>query len=373
MCPPKPAGSSLSCRADHELFVPGGTFTGIERIEFTSPTHASVSAPPGNGADLLKLHMIGSQGDDVFEVRGGTVRIEGGGGSDTFDLQGGNAGVVLNSGAPDQVTVTSLTEGERHVYGFGAGDTVTVFDGQTGPFSIIEANGSTILAGTGEGQTGSIVIDAVGLAQSENGISVTFSFGSGTVARGAAPPAWPRVAPSDEPASPKDVWGTSGNDTIAGAAGRERIFAGGGDDRVMGGNGDDLIYGGGGADHLQGERGFDRIFGGAGNDVIGFGNDGGEIHGGSGDDVMFFDPGTGDLSNSSVFGRIDGGDGFDTLRVTNRASVGWADDPVGPATTDIDLYHEVFRELERADTEHRRLGGQRHLGCQDAVLRSRAH
>ena len=45
---------------DRELFVPGGTFTGIERIEFTSPTHASIDAPPGTGADLLKLHMIGS-------------------------------------------------------------------------------------------------------------------------------------------------------------------------------------------------------------------------------------------------------------------------------------------------------------------------
>jgi Ca2+-binding RTX toxin-like protein len=145
------------------------------------------------------------------------------------------------------------------------------------------------------------------------------------------------VAPSDEPPSPKGVWGTTGNGTIAGAAGRERIFAGGGDDRVTGGNGDDLIYGGGGADHLQGERGFDRIFGGAGNDVIGFGSDGGQIHGGGGDDLMFFDPGVGDLSNSSVSGRIDGSDGFDTLRVTNRASVGWAEDPVGPATTDIDL------------------------------------
>jgi Ca2+-binding RTX toxin-like protein len=71
--------------------------------------------------------------------------------------------------------------------------------------------------------------------------------------------------------------------------------------------------------------------------VIDFGNDGGEIHGGNGDDVMFFGPGAGDLSNSRVSGRIDGGDGFNTLRVTNQASVGWADDPVGPASTDIDL------------------------------------
>jgi Ca2+-binding RTX toxin-like protein len=281
--------------------------------------------------------MIGSRGADVFEVRGGTVRIEGGGGSDTFDLQGGNAGVVLNSGAPDQVIIASLSEGEQHVYRFGTGDTLTVSNFQAGPFSVTEVNGSTILKGTGEDQTGSVVIDAVGLVRGGNDVFSTFSFGSGTVALGAAPPAWPRVAPRDEPPSPRDVWGTTGNDTIAGAAGRERIFAGGGNDRVTGGNGDDLIYGGGGADHLQGERGFDRIFGGAGNDVLGFGSDGGEIHGGSGNDVMFFDPGAGDVSNSRVFGRIDGGDGFDTLRVTNRASAGWADDPVGPATTDIQL------------------------------------
>ena len=204
---------------------------------------------------------------------------------------------VLNAGEADQVTVTNLAEGVRRVYGFGAGDTVTVSNFQAGPFSVTEANGSTILAGTGEGQTGSIVIDAVGLARGGNDVSTTFSFGAGTVALGAAPPAWPRVAPSGEPPSPKDVWGTTGNDTIAGAAGRERIFAGGGNDRVTGGNGDDLIYGGGGDDHLWGERGFDRIFGGAGNDMIGFGTDGGDIHGGGGDDVMFFDPGAGDVSN----------------------------------------------------------------------------
>jgi Ca2+-binding RTX toxin-like protein len=179
--------SFVQSHPDRELFVPGGTFTGIERIEFTSPTHASVDAPPGTGADLLKLHMIGSQGDDVFEVRGGTVRIEGGGGSDTFDLQGGNTGVVLNSGAPDQVTIASLSEGERYVYGFGTGDILTVSNFQAGPFSVTEVDGSTILKGTGDDQTGSVVIDAVGLVRGGNDVFSTFSFGSGTVALGAAP------------------------------------------------------------------------------------------------------------------------------------------------------------------------------------------
>jgi Ca2+-binding RTX toxin-like protein len=138
---------------------------------------------------------------------------------------------------------------------FGAGDRIKVFNGQTGPFSITESGGSTILAATGEGQTGSVVIDAVGLVRSENDISSTFTFGSSTVALGAPPPAWPQVVPNDEPPSPKDVWGTTGNDTISGAASRERIFAGGGDDRVTGNNGDDLIYGGGGADRLRGSTG----------------------------------------------------------------------------------------------------------------------
>jgi Ca2+-binding RTX toxin-like protein len=330
----------ILARPDHQLFVPGGSFTGIERIEFTSAVHAAFSGSPGVGGDARTLHMVGSQGDDVFEVRsgsGGTVRFEGGGGSDTFDLSSGNPEAVLNTGEADQVTVTSLTEGERRVYGFGTGDTLTVSNFQAGPFSVTEVDGSTILVGTGEGQTGSVVIDAVGLVRGGNDVFSTFSFGPGSAAQGAAPPALPQVGPGGEPPPPKDVWGTTGNDTIAGAAGRERIFGGGGNDRVTGGNGDDLIYGGGGNDHLQGEGGFDRIFGGDGNDVIGFGTDGGAIHGGSGDDVMLFDPGAGDVSLSRVLGRIDGGEGFDTLRVTNRAFAGWADNPVGPAVTDIQL------------------------------------
>jgi Ca2+-binding RTX toxin-like protein len=328
-----------------QIFVHGGSFNGIERIEFTTAVHAAFSGRPGSGDGARTLHMIGSRDDDVFEMRsgsGGAVRFEGGGGSDTFDLSSGNPEAVLNPGEVDRVTVANLAEGERHVYGFGAGDTLTVFQGQTGFFSITEANGSTVLAALGEGQTGSIVIDAVGLVRGGNDVFSTFSFGAGSVARGVPPPTLARAAPSGELASPSDMWGTTGNDTLAGAAGRERIFAGGGNDRVTGGSGDDLIYGGGGADRLWGDRGFDRIFGGAGNDVIDFGNDGGEIHGGSGDDIMFFDPGAGDVSLERVFGRIDGGDGFDTLRVTNRASAGWGDDPVGPAKTDIHLSGPAF-------------------------------
>jgi Ca2+-binding RTX toxin-like protein len=323
-----------------QTFVLGGSFSGIERIEFTTVVYAAFSGIPGSGDGTRTLHMVGSQDDDVFEMRSGSnevVRFEGGGGSDTFDLSSGNPEAVLNAGEADQVTVTNLAEGVRRVYGFGSGDTVTVSNFQAGPFSVTETNGSTILAGIGEGQTGSIAIDAVGLVRGGNDVFTTFSFGTGTEALGTAPPTWPKVTSSGEPPPPRDVWGTTGNDTIAGAAGRERIFAGSGDDRVTDGSGDDLIYGSGGDDNLWGERGLDRIFGGAGNDMIGFGTDGGAIHGGSGDDVMFFDPGAGDVSDKRVLGRIDGGNGFDTLRVTNRASAGWADDPVGPATTDIQL------------------------------------
>jgi Ca2+-binding RTX toxin-like protein len=321
------AGSLLFTR-DRSVFVNGGSFEGIEQFEFSTPVDVSIVGP--GMSDTGMLDITGSPGNDRFVADYGTMRIAGGGGADEFNLVSDEASVVLNPGQPDRVFVSSSFDGERQVYGFGAGDTV-VF---RSPYDLIvsESQGSTTVTENGELQTGSLVIDAVGLVRNGD----TFSFGPGTVARGAPPPPIERV-PADEPPPPPDVWGTPRNDIIAGGDAEERIFAGNGNDRVMGRSGDDLIHGGGGADQLFGDEGYDRIFGGPGNDRIQFGSDGGEAHGGSGNDVLLFDPGAIDLSFSQASGRIDGGVGFDTLRVTNRAVAGWGDDPVRPAVTQIDL------------------------------------
>jgi len=64
------------------------------------------------------------------------------------------------------------------------------------------------------------------------------------------------------------IYGTAGNDNIAGTIGDDLIFAGAGNDEVNGDTGDDCIYGQDGDDILRGNDGNDEISGGAGNDTI---------------------------------------------------------------------------------------------------------
>jgi hemolysin type calcium-binding protein len=100
----------------------------------------------------------------------------------------------------------------------------------------------------------------------------------------------------------KKIFGTNGDDDIAGSnhsetifgfRGNDTILAGLGDDTVFGGRGNDLIDGGKGNDHLFGEKGSDALVGGDGND---------DLYGGSGRDLLLGGAGRDDL---------DGGQGND--------------------------------------------------------------
>ena len=112
------------------------------------------------------------------------------------------------------------------------------------------------------------------------------------------------------------LYGTSGDDTIAGTSSPDMIYGYPkdgfpeeefGDDDLRGGGGNDWLYGGGGNDRLRGDDGGDRLFGGDGADTLegGAGND--TYDGGAGDDLIL------------VFGTGDdlfqGGAGVDTIRL----------------------------------------------------------
>lgn len=295
----------------------------------------------GGGGMNNVLH--GDDGDDTLLYNPGAIELvpgfdyggqhmEGGRGHDTLRL-GTDAYFVGEDGAriPAEIFLQVDEDGSGYLF-FTMNDTLFM---RGGSFSGIEQLEFTTPLGTSiiDTRTGGVGgLHAIGDPGNDED---AFSFGPGTVARGAPPPV--SQVPADEPPPPRDVWGTPRNDIIAGGDATERIFAGGGNDRVTAGDGDDLVYGGGGADRLLGEVGHDRIFGGPGNDSIEFGADGGEAHGGGGNDVMLFDPGAVDVSFFAFPGRFDGGEGFDTLRVVNRAVAGWADEPIRPARTEIDL------------------------------------
>ncbi|MFO1210686.1 MAG: calcium-binding protein [Amaricoccus sp.] len=118
------------------------------------------------------------------------------------------------------------------------------------------------------------------------------------------------------------LYGTSGNDTIAGTTSPDMIYGypnGGfpdeefGDDDLRGGAGNDWLYGGGGNDRLRGDDGGDHLLGGDGADTLegGAGND--TYDGGAGDDVILV-LGTGD-------DLFQGGAGTDTIRLAG--DVAW--------------------------------------------------
>jgi|GEM_PF-3029913 len=64
----------------------------------------------------------------------------------------------------------------------------------------------------------------------------------------------------------KIIFGSRGDDVLAGGSGRDVIFGRAGDDVLTGGAGDDFLFGGRGADALDGGAGNDRIFAGGGDD-----------------------------------------------------------------------------------------------------------
>lgn len=155
------------------------------------------------------------------------------------------------------------------------------------------------------------------------------------------------------------VYGTGGDDNLAGtteSAYREGslvddlVFAGGGIDYVNGFGGNDTIYGGDGNDHIlhggygddiiYGEDGDDTINGGHDNDTLygGIGND--TINGGEDEDIIYGDAGIDILKGDNHDDIIYGGDGDDIINGGNGV-----DSLYGDADNDIingDNGHDII-------------------------------
>ncbi|MCP3402320.1 VCBS domain-containing protein [Bradyrhizobium sp. CCGB20] len=78
---------------------------------------------------------------------------------------------------------------------------------------------------------------------------------------------------------PQTVYGGAGDDTLNGTGVNDTIFGGSGNDAIKGNNGDDVIYGGSGRDNIDGCNGCDTIIGGLGSD---------RLTGGNGDDNFVY-------------------------------------------------------------------------------------
>ena len=106
-----------------------------------------------------------------------------------------------------------------------------------------------------------------------------------------------------KPESISDVYGLTGNMTIARDTWIENAIAGAGNDvlkgnklgnELEGNSGDDRLYGYAGEDTLDGGPGADRLYGSAGNDTLSGGPGNDRLSGGADADVFVFTPGDGD-------------------------------------------------------------------------------
>jgi Ca2+-binding RTX toxin-like protein len=143
--------------------------------------------------------------------------------------------------------------------------------------------------------------DAILVAQSESGVSVTMNgiaFGPFTVT------------------GVIRVFGREGNDSLtveSGVAPAAELHGEGGNDSLRGGNGNDLLYGGEGDDFLVAVSGHDSLYGGTGNDLLHSGSGNDILHGEAGNDVLLATSGHDTLQGGSGNDIITGGSGNDVL------------------------------------------------------------
>jgi Ca2+-binding RTX toxin-like protein len=201
--------------------------------------------------------LIGNDGANLLDGRGGGDRMAGGGGDDVYyvdsiddivreDTNGGNDTVVVLSGNLSGLTFANVE-------------------------NIIYADGSTSQSGSSSGTSSGV---------GTNGLA-------------------------------NIIFGGTGNETLDGGAGGNTIFGLGGDDLIIGGrdslasrdinntidvadledqtesdDGDDALYGGNGNDTIRGGQGNDTLDGGRGDDML-IGQDGVDIfRGGAGSDTV---------------------------------------------------------------------------------------
>ena len=82
------------------------------------------------------------------------------------------------------------------------------------------------------------------------------------------------------------IFGTGGNDTLAGTSGPDAIYGRGGDDTLRGLDGNDCVYGGSGRDLVKGNDGVDQLVGNEAADIIIGGNGRDAVRAGSGNDKI---------------------------------------------------------------------------------------
>lgn len=213
-----------------------------------------------DGADVL----YGDAGNDTVDGDGGNDTLYGGAGDDTYRGDGGDDLFVYESGLDTMYENSS------------GNDTLWITGGTTVndiTFSNVGSYDTKIVV---TASTDEITLDNQRYSSAYHFENLVFDDGFET----------------DQLENYSSwLWGTSGNDMVAGnandnvligMAGNDTLDADAGNDDLHGGAGTDTLYGDAGDDLLHGGTGDDALYGGAGTDIL---------YGGDGADTFYFESG----------------------------------------------------------------------------------
>ena len=268
----------------------------------------------GEGYDRLE----GGEGDDILHDTAGHSIMYGGAGNDQM-----TGGVYFNGifvGGTGNDTISGGYYADKYYFNLGDGeDRIRDFNG----FSATSTDQITLGAG--------LSVESLRVTREVDDLSLDFGGGDRLIIEGwfATDSTYRNnrieelrfadgTVLDDETlhAMSRDLHGTEGAETLAGAdplgqgifghGGDDTLSGGSGDDALDGGGGDDLLQGGAGADHLDGGEGYDRLEGGEGDDIL---------HDTAGHSIMYGGAGDDQLTGGVYFnGIFVGGTGNDTIR-----------------------------------------------------------
>ncbi len=187
------------------------------------------------------------------------------------------------SGAAGDDTLLGLG-GQDSLFGYEGND--SIFGGGGPGIDILAGGSGNDLIDGGDG------VDFVSYATSKTPVLASISTQRGT------------GEGSDTLIGIEGIYGSSGNDYLAGNVDSNYLWGLAGDDSLLGLAGDDFLSGLDGKDILLGGDGKDILLGGAGDDYLSDGAGDDSLNGGLGNDLLF-----GEAGNDT----IDGGEGFDIL------------------------------------------------------------
>lgn len=256
---------------------------GDDRIQLSGSTSGGGVIDGGDGFDIITLfsttRLNDNNGDGVAENESTTTGV-------TIDMQ---LGMILNDGFGNSAQIINI-EGvggnsfADTLLGSAGNDQFNLtngndfYDGRDGTDTLsIETVASTEFVVTRIAANSYRITDTTGVNAVLQNIEFA-RFSNGTFALSAL-----NAGPG---AGDDYVEGTAGNDILDGLAGNDTVEGLQGDDTLAGGDGDDVVNGGIGLDTIDGGAGSDTLNGGDQNDTITAGNGADTVNGGNGNDVV---------------------------------------------------------------------------------------